>query len=301
MSYTAHIKRELARIVPGTCCQKTEFLALLRMTAVAHPQEGQIVFRTEYAAIARKIFSLIKKMAKTTATVHVQRKQKLKKNHVFQVSMPLSTEVDWQQEMRYDPIHIQKVCCQRAYLRAAFLAGGSMNAPERLSYHLEITCQDPHLCDQLCTLSQNFFIGARSLQRKKNYVFYVKESEKICTMLNVIGAHQAMLQFEEIRIVREMRNAVNRAVNCETANVNKTVSASMRQIEHIAFLIEELGIEQLPLKLREVALIRLNHPDLNLQEIGDMMKEPISKSGVNHRLRKLEAWAQSLRLIKDGL
>lgn len=125
---------------------------------------------------------------------------------------------------------------------------------------------------------------------------YLKEGEKITEFLNIIGAHQALFQFEDARIVKDMRNSVNRLVNCETANLNKSVAAAMRQIENIRLIDAKLGLENLPAKLREVALVRLEHPDVNLKELGELVPSgKVSKSGINHRLRKLEEIAAKYR------
>jgi DNA-binding protein WhiA len=186
-------------------------------------------------------------------------------------------------------------CCKRAYLRGAFLAGGSVNNPEGSSYHLEIACMYEEHCHALCELANRFDLNARCIERKKGFIFYIKEGEKIIEFLNIIGAHQALLKFEDVRIMRDMRNSVNRIVNCETANLNKTIDAAVRQIDNIKLLQKEIGLENLPDKLREVAEIRLQHPDINLKEVGEMLKGTVSKSGVNHRLRKIDQMADKIR------
>src|SRR5690625_1757636 len=140
-----------------------------------------------------------------------------------------------------------------------------------------------------------FYLNAKMLERKNGFIIYIKEGEKISDFLNIIGAHQALLKFEDVRILRDMRNSVNRIVNCETANLNKTISAALRQIENIKFLDKQIGLDSLSEKLREVAEVRLNHPDMNLTELSEALGGKVSKSGVNHRLRKLDQMAQQLR------
>jgi DNA-binding protein WhiA len=150
-------------------------------------------------------------------------------------------------------------------------------------------------CKALVELANKFDLNARCIERKKGFIFYMKEGEKIIELLNIIGAHQALFKFEDVRIMRDMRNSVNRIVNCETANLNKTIGAAVRQIDNIKLLQKEIGLENLPDKLREVAEVRLMNPDINLKEVGEMLKGKVSKSGVNHRLRKLDELAEKLR------
>ncbi len=194
-----------------------------------------------------------------------------------------------------DQVIVQDNCCKRAYLRGAFLAGGSVNSPEGTSYHLEISSMYAAHCEALCDLMNEFELNARCIERKKGFVLYIKEGEKIIEFLSIIGAHQALFRFEDVRIMKDMRNSVNRIVNCETANLNKTIGAAVRQIENIKLLQKEIGLENLPEKLREVAETRLKHPDINLKEVGELMAGTVSKSGVNHRLRKLDELADKIR------
>lgn len=175
------------------------------------------------------------------------------------------------------------------------MAGGSVNNPEGSSYHLEIASMYEEHCKALVELAGEFHLNARCIERKKGFILYIKEGEKIIEFLSLIGAHQALFKFEDVRIMRDMRNSVNRIVNCETANLNKTISAAVRQIENIKLLQREVGLESLPDKLREVAEIRLAHPDINLKEVGDMLGGTVSKSGVNHRLRKIDELADKVR------
>ena len=189
-----------------------------------------------------------------------------------------------------------KKCCKRSYLRGAFLAGGSVNNPETSSYHLEIFSLYKEHSEALCELMNSFDLNAKTLERKKGYMTYLKEAEKITDFLIIIGANNAMLKFEDIRILRDMRNSVNRLVNCETANLNKTIGASVRQVENIKYIQGTVGLDVLPEKLREIAELRVAHQDVTLKELGEMVSSgPISKSGINHRLRKVDAIAEKIR------
>lgn len=185
---------------------------------------------------------------------------------------------------------------KRAYMRGAFLAGGSVNHPETSSYHLEIFSSSEEHNQSLCELMNEYGLRAKPLERKKGYIVYIKESEKITEFLSIIGAHQALLYFEDVRILKDMRNSVNRLVNCETANLNKTVGAALRQVENIRLIQRTIGLDQLPPKLRDIATLRLTHQDVTLKELGDMLEGgKVSKSGINHRLKKIDEIAEKIR------
>jgi DNA-binding protein WhiA len=183
-------------------------------------------------------------------------------------------------------------CCRRAYIRGAFLAAGSVNDPEK-SYHLEIVCQDERVAHFLAELLESFEISAKITLRKKYHVLYVKDGTKIVEMLNVMGAHVGLMDFENMRILKEMRNSVNRKVNCETANIGKTVTAAQRQIDEIRYLMSIDAYKQLPTELKEMAQLRISHPEATLEELGKLCDPQLGKSGVNHRLRRLSRMARS--------
>lgn len=307
MSFAAQTKKELTMVEADKCCEKAELAALIRMNGSVQLTNQRIVLdiSTENAAIARRIYTLIKKHFQLHTELLVRKKMRLKKNNVYIVRVPSQVQdvlsslhivsEGFQFTPGIDKRIVRSNCCKRAYLRGAFMAGGSVNNPEGSSYHLEIASMYEEHCHALCQLANRFQLNARCIERKKGYVFYMKEGEKIIHFLSLIGAHQALLRFEDVRIMKDMRNSVNRIVNCETANLNKTIGAAVRQIENIRFLQKEIGLDQLPEKLREVAEIRLAHPDMNLKEVGELLKGNVSKSGVNHRLRKLDEWAEKLR------
>jgi cell division protein WhiA len=307
MSFAAQTKKELTMVESESCCEKAELSALIRMNGTVQLSTGRVILdiSTENAAIARRIYSLLKKLYSVHAELLVRKKMRLKKNNVYIVRMPsgvqeLLAELKIVSEGFLFTPSIEKDiirgnCCKRAYLRGAFLAGGSVNNPEGSSYHLEIASIYEEHCQALCKLANRFDLNARFIERKKGFVFYIKEGEKIIEFLSLIGAHQALFRFEDVRIMKDMRNSVNRIVNCETANLNKTIGAAVRQIENIKLLQEQVGLENLPEKLREVAEIRVQYPEINLKEVGDMLKGSVSKSGVNHRLRKIDELAEKLR------
>lgn len=307
MSFAAQTKKELTLIEADSCCERAELSALIRMNGAVSLSSRKVVLdiSTENAAIARRIYSLLKKHYEVHVELLVRKKMRLKKNNVYMVRIPSRVQEILSElcivsegfvfNNGIDKEMIRKPCCKRSYLRGAFLAGGSVNNPEGSSYHLEIASMYEEHCMALVELANKFELNARCIERKKGFIFYIKEGEKIIEFLNIIGAHQALFKFEDVRIMRDMRNSVNRIVNCETANLNKTIGAAVRQIDNIKLLQKEVGLESLPEKLREVAEIRLQHPDMNLTEVGELLKGKVSKSGVNHRLRKIDELAEKIR------
>ena len=262
--------------------------------------------QTENAAIARRLYTLIKSLYQLNVEVLVRKKMRLKKNNVYicrvrEGSKRLLEDLmilkeGFEFEYSISQELVKKNCCKRAYLRGAFLAGGSVNNPETSSYHLEIYSLYKTHSDALVDLMNFYELNAKTIERKKGFVAYLKEAEKISDFLSIAGAHRALLKFEDVRIIRDMRNSVNRLVNCETANLNKTISAAIRQVDNIRFIDNAIGLDQLPEKLREIARLRVEYQDVTLKELGDMVSTgTVSKSGVNHRLRKLDEIADALR------
>jgi conserved hypothetical protein len=264
--------------------------------------------QTENAAIARRIFSLIKQKYGMESELLVRKKMKLKKNNQYLVRLKrhtnevltdldildesgLSINTDVPEEVLNEDQRM------RSYLRGAFLATGSVNNPETSRYHLEIYSLYEDHNEGIAQMMNYFHLNARTTKRRNGYIVYLKEAEKIADFLQLIGATNSMLKFEDIRIVRDMRNSVNRLVNCENANINKTVAAAERQIENIKHLQATVGLDSLPDKLQEIAVLRLENPEVSLKELGDMVPSgPISKSGINHRLRKLNELAETAKV-----
>ncbi|MGM0845735.1 MAG: DNA-binding protein WhiA [Bacillota bacterium] len=308
MSFASVTKKELTNLDLKDCCSKAELSALIRMNgSLSFANRSLIVnIQTENAAIARRIYSLIKKNFNTPVELLVRKKMRLKKNNVYIVRLNEDTK-EILEDLHilgegFTIIHdisaqlIQKKCCRRSYLRGAFLAGGSVNNPETSSYHLEIFSMYQQHNEALSQLMNSFGLNSKTLERKKGFITYLKEAEKITEFLNVVGAHGALMRFEDVRIVRDMRNSVNRLVNCETANLNKTIGAALRQVENIRYIEQNAGLGILPDKLREIAELRVTYQDVTLKELGEMVSGgTISKSGINHRLRKIDDIAEKLR------
>ncbi len=308
MSFASDMKNELTRVDVDTCCQKSELSALIKMNGALSFFNGEWVIsvQTENAAIARRIFSLIKNLYGVDIELLVRKKMKLKKNNVYisrvkkDAHKMLSDLNIIKGGMITNDINDEikkKDCCIRSYLRGAFLAGGSVNNPETSAYHLEIASLYEDHAKVLTELMNGYELNAKYIERRRGgYITYLKGAEKIAEFLSLIGGYQALLKFEDVRIVRDMRNSVNRLVNCETANLNKTVSAAMRQVENIQLIDDEIGIGELPERLQEIARLRIEHQDVSLKELGEMLSTgAISKSGVNHRLRKLDTIAEKIK------
>ncbi len=313
MTFSSKAKNELSRLeIDDRCCAIAELSAIIRMSGsiqINGIKEIKLSFMTENAAIARRIFSLIKELYNVDIEVRVRRNTQLKKNNNYLVvvnNKDISEKIIedlYFVEGEYSiftpnysiPKEIIKDrCCKRAYIRGAFLGGGSVSNPEK-SYHLEFVTSSKKHAEDLSELINEFDLNSKIIDRNENKVIYLKEADQIADLLNIIGAHQALLTMENIRIVKDIRNNTNRLVNCETANLSKTIDASVRQVEIIEYIDSQIGLSKLPNKLREIAEIRLENDDLSLKEIGELLNPPVGKSGVNHRFRKLEKVASDLR------
>ncbi len=310
MSFSNMIKNELARIEsPSRCCQIAVLAGLVRMDGTILIGSGKKVnleLVTENAAVARMAYKSLKKLFQVETEITVQRRNRLKKNNIYIVRIPAQRKIYevlsvlglMKDGLMYNPdINpriIKNSCCQRSYLRGIFLGAGSLSDPEN-SYHLEIVTNSEEYAESLMSLMRHFELQPKVSSRKHNLVVYLKESEQIINFLNIIGAHRALLDLENIRIQKDMRNQVNRLVNCETANMNKTIDAALRQIDNIQLIAEKIGVEHLAPPLRAVVEARLENPEVSLKELGALMDPPIGKSGMNHRMRRLEEIAESLR------
>lgn len=307
MSYASEVKKELTNLEVHRENAKAELMALIRMNGTLKISNGKLAleFQSENSAISRRVYSLLLKFYQVEANVIVRRKMKLKKNNLYIVRLNQNVRdaledlgiFDGEKILERVPVELLKNDMQvRSYLRGAFLAGGSVNNPETSRYHLEIySLYDDHN-QMMAEMMNKYNLGAKETARRSGYIVYIKEAEKIADFLQLIGATNSMLKFEDIRIVRDMRNSVNRLVNCENANMNKVANASTKQIENIKFIEEKLGLDSLPKKLRDVAITRMNNQEVSLKELGEIIPGgPISKSGVNHRLHKINDLADQLR------
>ena len=291
MSFSGKVKEELLEhYARARHCDIAELSAIVHM--VGHGGVCCLKVHTENLGVARKCFTLLVKTFNIKTDVVVRRNTG-KDNYSYYIY------AKGEELLAIRDTIVQAGCCKRAYIRGAFLAGGSISDPNK-SYHFEIVCRTMPQAEQLRDTMNSFDVDAKIVERKKHFVVYLKEGAQIVDILNVMEAHVALMELENVRIVKEMRNSVNRKVNCETANINKTVSAAVRQMEDITYIRDQIGFDKLPEGLRDVALTRLAYPEAALKELGQLMASPLGKSGVNHRLRKLSEIAQGLREQQGG-
>ncbi len=312
MSYASEVKKELTGLQVHLDNAKAELMALIRMNGSLGIANRNMILnvQTESPAIARRIYSLLKQFYQVESEIVVRRKMKLKKNnqyvvrlryHAQEILSDLGILEGFQIKEKVPMALLKDDLMIRSYLRGAFLAGGSVNNPETSRYHLEIYSLYEEHNEMIAQMINRYHLNARTTARRSGYIVYLKEAEKIAEFLQLIGATNGMLKFENIRIIRDMRNSVNRLVNCENANMDKVANASNRQIENIRLIDSMVGLDSLPEKLRAIAETRLAHQEVSLKELGVLVPGgPISKSGVNHRLRKLNAYAEELRQAKSN-
>ena len=290
MSFSADVKEELEKVIPASRhCQLAELAALIYFGCKisGDAERGyEVEVTSENPFVARKYFTLLKKTYIINGNVESKALQAVK---ILDENGSLSGMLE-----EVNPVLIKKSCCKRAYLRGAFLCLGSMSDPHK-GYHLEFVCEYEPWAEQIRQVIGSFDLEAKIIKRKKYYVVYLKEGEGIVDLLNVMGAHRLLMELENLRVEKEVRNSINRQVNCEAANITKTVTAASKQIEDILYLQRHYGLSNLPDNLRQMAETRLEHPESSLQELGGYLNPPVGKSGVNHRLRKLSNIANELR------
>lgn len=305
MSFATEVKAELLRVESDKyCCMRSQLAAVLRMSGDFVIKEGRagINFNTENAALARQVLKTVKTQFYAATEVVVTRSTKLKKTNRYQIkiiptpealSLIEQLQLNLDNDGRLERTLLLTSCCRKAFLRGAFLASGSVNKPES-DYHLEIVSSNENFAHTILRLMKYFDLNAKMVDRKQEYIVYLKEGDAVTGFLSVIGAHNCLMDFENVRIVKQLRNQANRITNCETANIDKTIKAAVRQVAGIKYL-QKMGVfENLPYKLKNIAELRLQYPESNLTELASLYHSNISKSGLNHRLKKLEIMANEL-------
>lgn len=312
MSFSSKVKGEICRYVDITKSEAlAQISAIMKVSGTIGFSGKGITFRitTENPGSARLIFTLLKDNFNIHSKLMVKKSNSLKKNNIYMVVIDeemgvrnllketgILREIDGVMSINYriEDEMVKDDEERRAYIRGAFIGGGSISNPEK-TYHLEFVTHSEEYAVDLSKLINSYGLNSKVIQRKNSYIIYIKEGEQIVDLLNIIGAHSCLLELENIRIMKEMRNNVNRLVNCETANLSKTVNAAVRQVESIKLIQSTIGLQRLPKNLREVAELRLSYPDESLKELGEMLDPPVGKSGINHRLRKIEKIAEEVR------
>ncbi|MGE5474484.1 MAG: DNA-binding protein WhiA [Ignavibacteriales bacterium] len=300
MSFSIEMKTDLSKmIVTNQCCILAELMALVLVIGSGERNNNDAVVKliTENVNVAKRIHFLVKEAFGINPEIVIRKSKKLKEHHVYFLSFDkagiIRNQNVYSKIKNADVLKIlqgkaglSRNCCRKAFLRGVFLGAGSITNPNNY-YHLEIVFKNEHTAKDVYDIITKFNIPSRVTKRKNSFVVYIKDVEHIADFLNVIGAHKAMLDLENVRILKEMRNSVNRIVNCETANLTKIVDASIRHINAIKYLQDINKLEKLPDLLKEIAYLRLEYQDLSLKELGMMLDKPLGKSGVNHRLNKI--------------
>lgn len=315
MSFSRNVKKELSvQLSKGRHCLLAELATIISYSGriIRDNQKFYLVFQTENIDIARKYFTLIKKTFNINLDISVKGSANTKKVRTYtlmikdtdSVMMVLKGTKLFEHELSSGQIPmpgqmiVQNNCCKRAFIRGAFLSSGSISNPKK-TYHFEIVLSNYEKAVQLQDVINGFSMDAKIIKRKKYFVVYIKEGAQIVEVLNVMEAHVALMDLENVRILKEMRNSINRQVNCEAANIGKTVIAASKYIEDIKYIKDTIGFSDLPKGLEEIAILRTQHPEAALKELGEMLIPPLGKSGVNHRLRKLSVIADQLRESKE--
>ena len=281
MSFSGDVKAELARQnSKSKHCQIAEVSAMIMQEGRIGINPYSLSFETENEVLLEKYATLMRNAFSVDA------------------DQPISSSDCKRMIEAIQGLYLEKTCCKRAFIRGAFLASGSMSDPNK-AYHFEIVCRTPEQASRIQELMKDFETEPKIVERKNHYVVYLKDGSQIVDMLNVMEAYVSLMNLENVRILKEMRNSVNRKVNCETANISKTVNAAVKQIADIEYIRDTEGLDSLPLPLREMAQVRLDHPEAPLKDLGKYMDPPVGKSGINHRLRKLSAFADTIRESRD--
>lgn len=309
MSFASEVKQEVAQKVMSGNDGRAELSALVQMcSSLSLSSRGMTLLITvENAAVARRIFSLIKERYDTDIEMFVKRKMNLKKNRIYGLRI-LSSAAEILKDLGIyssrglleRPLAriVQTDNNARAYLAGAFLASGSINPPEKTQYHLEIVTNSEEHAGFLIRLLERFDIHARSIARRSRFVVYVKAAEKISDFLRLIEADQALMKFENIRISRDFTNSITRLNNMDVANEMKTQAAAARQLEDIRILEEAERIDKLDDRLKDVIALRREFPESSLNELADIYERrtgtPVSKSGMKHRFVRIHEMAEKI-------
>ncbi|MBC2578077.1 DNA-binding protein WhiA [Peptostreptococcus russellii] len=312
MSFSANTKSELSRIENNSKrLDIAELSAIVRLSGtiqLSGNMQISLKITTELNVIARRVFKILKNNFDINTSITVNKNQMLKKNNSYVLTVTpemgaskllvglgiLENENTIFTRNDIPPEIVNEPDEANAYIRGAFLGSGSINDPEK-NYHMEFVTNNEDYAYELSDLINSMGFNSKIVARKNNFVVYLKESEQISDLLAIMGANSAMFALQNAKIMKDMRNKVNRIVNCETANLSKTVDAAVRQVESILIIQKTIGISKLPKNLQEVALLRLEYEDISLKELGELLHPPLGKSGVNHRFKKIEEIADRYR------
>lgn len=308
MSFSSKVKEELFVFYSNNRhCGIAELSAILLTCGEFECKEesSYIKIQSENRYAVFKCRSLIKKLFGYECEAFIRNSIGNKKNRlyfigvfnkkfVFNILNATGILQDGIVSRKVSSVVVGSICCKRAFIRGAFICAGSLCNPEK-NYHLEFVENSFEFAEDIKNIINSFSVVSKVVKRKKHFVIYIKEGEQIVELLNIMSAHKALMNLENVRIIKDVRNNVNRIVNCETANLTKVVLASVKQREEIEYIQKTVGLSYLPKQLEEIALLRIKYPDLSLKELGEIMVPPVGKSGVNHRLKKIMTIAENLR------
>lgn len=305
MSFSGNVKKELCeQISPARHCQIAEISSIFSLCGkltIDKRSEHTLKLQTESSILAKKVFLLLKQVFSVSAELTTISLAGKRKGKLYELFVPAEAVPDVLSACKLHSISAEgkeyavltaeagiagKSCCKRSFLRGAFLVSGSVTDPKK-AYHLEFTVNEEEAGVFLCETLRSLELDAKVIPRKSHFVVYIKEGEQIVDLLNIMGAHVALMEYENVRILKDMRNTINRKVNCEAANISKTAKAAARQLEDIQYIRDTIGFELLAEGLKEIALLRVEYPEASLKELGEMLHPPVGKSGVNHRLKRL--------------
>lgn len=286
MSFSSEIKEELSKInnLKNKELIKSEFLGYI-LTGNTTNSENFLEFITENEFNIERFYKIL-------FSLNIEYEPSIR-GKVFVATIEKNEKVNELLQLKLDDEDESK----KAIVKGSFLGAGSINDPKK-QYHLEIIFQEKNNAEYILNLCKSFNVHLKLLENKNKTYLYIKDAEEISKFLALIGASKAVLNLEEIRITKEVKNNVNRLVNCETANLNKIVNASVNQINDIKLIMNLKKFDELPDYLKEIAMIRLENPEVSLKSLGEMLENPIGKSGVNHRLQKIHEIAEELRQSK---
>lgn len=295
MSFSLEVKQELSKInsLADKNNVKCELMGYL-VTSNTSVQKNKVRFSTESQYNINRFSKLLNNLGFVNYDIKIQRNMYsifINKNDIQELiraeeNINIANEI-----LSY---FLKSEILEKAFIRGTFLGSGTINNPEK-KYHLEIFLKNLETAKYIIEILRKYSIDVKILERSKKYAIYTKEGEEISKFLALMGASASVLKFEEIRVYRDIKNNINRKVNCETANLNKIVNSSVKQINDIKYIKERGKFNELSEQLKEIAIVRIENPDMSLEELGKLLKKPIGKSGVNHRLRKIQKIVEELK------
>jgi len=307
MSFARTVKEELVTLPVELDGQLAEFSAFLNLNTEFHieSKHKMLDFKTNNPTVAKRFLQLVRTLYQAEVTLMTQKNHKLKQRQT--IIIRINTRVEdiiaehsyFENGLENQDLLTQSHETKRAYLRAAFLSGGSLNHPKTANYHLEIFARDPNQIVFMQQLMNSFDLNAKIISRRNGFIVYLKDAEGISDFLQVVGAQNSVFQFEDLRIKRDFNNSINRLMNCEIANEKKIFIAANAQLKDIELIEHYMPSHQIDDKIKRVMELRRDNPEISLQELTDLYekkyKEKISKSGFNHRLVKIKQMAAQIR------